>query len=206
MPIISLIILRFHSYRQPPATTIQRSVLGVLLMFSAVTHIAAFSIALFATLVPQAFSPETASYLHIMNSLFGVADITHDTSGILLAPRIVNAAWNARLRQINEMTGTSSGFFMAAGILCRALDARGQHVTIELVMWMFLVSLIAGPAAGSAAVLLLGGVMARRWNRLFLCRVSAAVVRKTSKGSKIVYNLDISPRNPLRLAVVWVEA
>ena len=92
--------------------------------------------------------PHAAEALKVMNSLVGVPD-----------SRVVGVsatgARQARLRQINEMAGTSSGFFMTVGLLCREFESKGRRMTPGLLVWMFFVSLVAGPAAGGAAVLLL---------------------------------------------------
>ncbi|RCI07485.1 hypothetical protein L249_4514 [Ophiocordyceps polyrhachis-furcata BCC 54312] len=133
MPAVSLWILWAHQRRLSQG---QRCALRTLAWFSALTHVGAFLVA---------FTASVSSPWHVMNSLLSVpsASIHLSETGIR----------QARLRQINEMTGTSSGFFMAAGILLLVLRRGG--VTLSLVTWMFLLSLVAGPAAGSAAVILL---------------------------------------------------
>ncbi|RDA95733.1 hypothetical protein CP533_1100 [Ophiocordyceps camponoti-saundersi (nom. inval.)] len=141
MPAVSLWILWSGERR---LSRCQRSALRTLGLFSALTHVGAFLVAFTA-----AWSGSVSSPWHVMNSLLSVPSPGQDSiseSGIR----------QARLRQINEMTGTSSGFFMAAGTLLLGLESRGRRgVTLGLVLWMFLLSLVAGPAAGSAAVILL---------------------------------------------------
>ncbi|RDA85073.1 hypothetical protein CP532_3095 [Ophiocordyceps camponoti-leonardi (nom. inval.)] len=144
MPAVSLWILWADDRRLSQG---QRSALRTLGSFSAFTHVGAFVIAFTAS-----WSGSVSSPWHVMNSLLSVpspteASIHVSESGIR----------QARLRQINEMTGTSSGFFMAASILFLVLESRSRRKgwTLGLVTWMFLLSLVAGPAAGSAAVILL---------------------------------------------------
>ncbi|KJZ71107.1 hypothetical protein HIM_09526 [Hirsutella minnesotensis 3608] len=150
MPIVSVWILHGHKDRRQHRDTswYRRSILGSLLLLSTFTHIGSFAAAFIATWVPSAIGTRPNGPMHMMNSLVNVP-----MPGQMELPTA--SVRQARLRQINEMTGTSSGFFMAAGILWRVLESRGKHISYELLIWMFLVSLIAGPAAGSAAVLLL---------------------------------------------------
>uniref|UniRef100_P9WEE6 Terpene cyclase terS n=1 Tax=Tolypocladium album TaxID=124418 RepID=TERS_TOLAL len=156
MPIISLWIL--HNHQQKRLSEAQhrneRLILRSVFVFSAITHVGAFLVAFTATWAPSILPSRAASALHIMNSLVGVPDSTPagvSSSGIR----------QARLRQINEMTGTSSGFFMTVGLFCHALEFKSQQLTAKTMVWMFFVSLIAGPAAGGAAVLLLRNSVAR---------------------------------------------
>lgn len=126
----------------------RRFFLGSLLIFSATTHIGAFALAAAATWVPGLFTAEAARALHINHSLLGMIDVTQ--TGLSFAH-----IRYARLRQINEMTGTSSLFLFTVGLLWNSLQGKNMAVTKELVLWMFLTSLIAGPGAGAAAVLML---------------------------------------------------
>ncbi|PHH78826.1 hypothetical protein CDD80_6197 [Ophiocordyceps camponoti-rufipedis] len=145
MPALSLWILQVAEHKG--LSRRQRSVLGTLAFPSTVTHIGAFVVALSTAYLGLDSSP-----WHVMNSLLSVPDYP----GRL--PE--KAVREARLRQINEMTGTSSGFFMSAGLLLLRLESCGQEVSVGLVAWMFLVSLVAGPAAGSAVVMLLADEVA----------------------------------------------
>ncbi|POR31678.1 Uncharacterized protein TPAR_08119 [Tolypocladium paradoxum] len=150
MPVISLRILRGRQHRQRRRVMgrYQRPILSSMFLFSAATHVGAFLMAFIATWAPSMLGPRAAAPMHVLNSLAGVPGSTQvGVSGTGIR--------QARLRQINEMTGTSSGFFMTAGLLCRVLESKGQHMTVKLLAWMFLVSLVAGPAAGGAAILLL---------------------------------------------------
>lgn len=126
----------------------RRFFLGSLFIFSATTHIGVFALAAAATWAPGLFTTEAARALHINHSLLGMIEVTQ---------RGLSSAHirDARLRQINEMTGTSSLFLFKAGLLCNSMQQRNMVVTKELVLWMFLTSLVAGPGAGAAAVLLL---------------------------------------------------
>lgn len=161
MPAVSLWIL--GSRRRPGrgagagSGRARRALLGGLLLLSAATYVGAFAVALAATWAPSLFAAQAAGPLHLMNSLLDVP-AAGGVAGLLPGALVRQA----RLRHINEMTGTSSGFFLAAGLLWRALEARGRRLPPELVAWMFLVSLVAGPAAGAAAVLLLLDLVASR--------------------------------------------
>lgn len=139
------------SCRAPTLYRRRRIALGSIFLISTVTHVGAFSIALLATWMPSLLTTNAAQALHIMHSLSGVPD--HAAFGL----SAVNTQ-GARLRQINEMIGTSSGFFLTVGLLCHTMDSVNQRLRFEMIAWMFFVSLIAGPAAGGAAVLL-----ARDW-------------------------------------------
>jgi len=121
--------------------------LRFLFAFSTATHISAFLAAFLATWAPSMLPPSSTGPLHITNSLIGVPDAEE----FGLSDMSVR---QARLRQINEMTGTSSGFFLTVGLLSHLLEWKGQRLTPRLIAWMFLVSLVAGPAAGGAAVLM----------------------------------------------------
>ncbi|KAG6021761.1 hypothetical protein E4U40_005090 [Claviceps sp. LM458 group G5] len=151
LPIISLWIL--HRHRRTKTTVGPTTSLRVRLQhdtflrrifwFSALTHIGSFLVAITATLTVGDRSP-----WHLTNTLLGVPDCSQ-------LPCSQIAQRYARLRQINEMTGTSSGFFFTVGIFHQALTADKAHIGAQLLMRMFFVSLIAGPAAGGADVLLL---------------------------------------------------
>ncbi|PFH59495.1 hypothetical protein XA68_12255 [Ophiocordyceps unilateralis] len=143
MPVVSLWIFWADERPCKRLSRGQRSALRTLAFFSTLTHVGAFLIALTAAWLGLVFSP-----WHVMNSLLSVPTPGH-------AGLSESSIRQARLRQINEMTGTSSGFFMAAGILLLVLESCRRRVTPGLVTWMFLVSLVAGPATGSAAVILL---------------------------------------------------
>lgn len=145
MPALSLWILQAAEHKA--LSRRQRSVLGKLAFLSAVTHVGAFVVALSTACLGLDSSP-----WHVMNSLLSGPD----HPGRL--PE--KALREARLRQINEMTGTSSGFFMAAGLLLLRLESCGRGMSVGLVALMFLVSLVAGPAAGSAVVMLLADEVA----------------------------------------------
>ncbi|KYK60564.1 hypothetical protein DCS_01701 [Drechmeria coniospora] len=155
MPLVSLWILggRQHKQSQQWTSERRRLFLSSMLYLSAATHLGAFFVALMATWAP-ALMGSYAAPLHVMNSLAGVPRTAHGISAAAIR--------EARLRQINEMTGTSSGFFMTAGLLGRTLESRGRRMTLRLLTWMFLVSLVAGPAAGGAAVILLRDFMERK--------------------------------------------
>ncbi|KAF4585501.1 IdtS [Ophiocordyceps camponoti-floridani] len=107
MPALSLWILQAAEHKA--LSRRQRSVLGKLAFLSAVTHVGAFVVALSTACLGLDSSP-----WHVMNSLLSGPD----HPGRL--PE--KALREARLRQINEMTGTSSGFFMAAGLLLLRLE------------------------------------------------------------------------------------
>ncbi|KAG6302916.1 hypothetical protein E4U09_001569 [Claviceps aff. purpurea] len=151
LPTISLWIL--HRYRRTktnlgPTTSLENGLehdtfLRRIFWFSALTHIGSFLVAVTATLTVGDRSP-----WHLTNTLLGVPDCSQ-------LPCSQIAQRHARLRQINEMTGTSSGFFLTVGIFYQVLTAGKAHVGAQLLMRMFFVSLIAGPAAGGADVLLL---------------------------------------------------
>jgi hypothetical protein len=149
-PATSLMLLRRHLNERSVANlgSPRRFFLGSLLLLSAATHIGAFALAAAATWVPGIFTAEAAHAFHVNHSLVGMIE-TAQTS--LPSAHICHA----RLRQINEMTGTSSLFLLNFELLCKAIWGKNMAVTKELVLWTFLISLVAGPAAGSAAVLIL---------------------------------------------------
>lgn len=126
----------------------RRFFLGSLLLLSATTHIGAFALATAATWVPGIFTIEAAHAFHINHSLVGVIDAVQ--TGLPSAH-----IRHARLKQINEMTGTSSLFLFNLELLWSTISAKNLSITIELILWTFWISLIAGPASGSAAVLIL---------------------------------------------------
>nr|ATJ44723.1 IdtS [Epichloe bromicola] len=122
----------------------EKAFLRTIFWCTGMSHIGVFVVAIVATLLPR----DATAPFHIGNSLLGVPDCSQ-------FPCSEVAARHARLRQINEMTGTSSGFFLTVGLFSRTLEADNKHLSLRLMVRMFLVSLIAGPAAGSADVLLL---------------------------------------------------
>nr|AFO69300.1 IdtS [Epichloe gansuensis] len=122
----------------------EKALLRTIFWCTSISHIGVFVVAIVATLLPR----DATAPFHIGNSLLGVPDCSQ-------FPCSEVAARHARLRQINEMTGTSSGFFLIVGLFSRALEADNRHLSLRLMVRMFFVSLIAGPAAGSADVLLL---------------------------------------------------
>ncbi|KAG6110880.1 hypothetical protein E4U13_005180 [Claviceps humidiphila] len=153
LPTISLWILHRHrrtkttvgptrSWRHGPE---HDTFLRRIFWFSALTHIGSFLVAVTAALTVGDRSP-----WHLTNTLLGVPNCSQ-------LPCSQIAQRYARLRQINEMTGTSSGFFLTAGIFYQALAADTDKFRkgAQLLIRMFFVSLIAGPAAGGADVLLL---------------------------------------------------
>ncbi|KJZ73002.1 hypothetical protein HIM_07574 [Hirsutella minnesotensis 3608] len=159
MPVVALWILHGPKDMKHSGASkfSKRFILGLLFLLSTITHIGAFSIAGVATWIPSMFGGTDLAPLHISYSLLNVPEPDQ-----LDLP--YTSIRQARLRQINEMIATSSGFFMAAGIFWQGLEARATSVTPEIWLWMFLVSLIAGPAAGSAVILLFADfmVVARR--------------------------------------------
>nr|AFO69289.2 IdtS [Periglandula ipomoeae] len=146
LPMFSLWV--FNSRRATNLVTAwsrrKEKALTIIFWFSGIMHIAVFLVAFTATLIPR----DATAPFHIMNSLLGVPDCSQ-------LPCSAVAQRHARLRQINEITGTSSGFFMTVGLFSHALEANNTHLSSRLLTRMFLVSLIAGPAAGGADVLLL---------------------------------------------------
>ncbi|KAG5921875.1 hypothetical protein E4U61_006106 [Claviceps capensis] len=151
LPTISLWILHRHRHTKTtlgPTTSLKNRLkhdtfLRRIFWFSALTHIGSFLVAITATLTVGDRSP-----WHLTNTLLGVPDCSQ-------LPCSQIAQRHARLRQINEMTGTSSGFFLTVGIFSQALTTDKARIGAQLLMRMFFVSLIAGPAAGGADVLLL---------------------------------------------------
>ncbi|KAG5956338.1 hypothetical protein E4U57_002701 [Claviceps arundinis] len=151
LPTISLWILHRHRRTKTtvgPTTSLRHgpehdTFLRRIFWFSALTHIGSFLVAVTAALTVGDRSP-----WHLTNTLLGVPDCSQ-------LPCSQIAQRYARLRQINEMTGTSSGFFLTAGIFYQALTADKFRKGAQLLIRMFFVSLIAGPAAGGADVLLL---------------------------------------------------
>jgi hypothetical protein len=157
MPFVSVWILHRHrdGRHQSASELHQRHLLTALFWLSALTHVGAFSVAFIANWVPSMVGgPHAAEALKVVNSLVGVPD----SKEVCVSS---TGARQARLRQINEMTGTSSGFFMTVGLLFREFESKGRHITLGLLAWMFFVSLVAGPAAGGAAVLRLRDSMVR---------------------------------------------
>ncbi|TWU71192.1 hypothetical protein ED733_002044 [Metarhizium rileyi] len=149
MPLLSLWLLRQSRKSEAadrPSRRQRRALLKAVFWATAVTHVGAFLVALTATILGRRDGP-----LHVMNSLLGVPDCSR-------LPCAEEAQRQARLRQINEMTGTSSGFFLTMGLYCQTPEARRIRMSWQLLVRMFLVSLILGPAAGGADVLLLRGL------------------------------------------------
>ncbi|EFZ03005.1 hypothetical protein X797_008106 [Metarhizium robertsii] len=147
MPIVSLWI---HVLHRRPAQSVaagqaRKLALRTAFWLTGVTHVGAFLVAFAATAVSRDRGP-----FHLMNSLLGVPDCS--VSQLACAPA---AQGQARVRQMNEMTGTSSGFFLAMGLFCQALAAAGRRMGWRLLARMFLVSLVVGPAAGAADALVL---------------------------------------------------
>ncbi|KOS19886.1 hypothetical protein ESCO_005800 [Escovopsis weberi] len=142
----------------PRGSAGRRLLLGLILLGSTAAHIGLWILAISATVEPTLFNPHAANALHVMNSLAGVPPSPRIGSSDPWAEPWASMLRVARLRQINEMVGTSSGFFAAVGLFCDALAAKGRRVSLEAVLWMFLISLVAGPAAGCASLLL-----ARDW-------------------------------------------
>ncbi|KAL7626885.1 hypothetical protein AAE478_003659 [Parahypoxylon ruwenzoriense] len=162
MPAVSVWMLRkCHNKRCLIAhsRSSEKGFLRAIFWLSGITHIGVFLVAFTATLVPSLLPPRAVAPLHVMNSLLGVPECSQVSCSEL-------GRRQAKLRQINEMTGTSSGFFFAVGLLCRVLGHNNMKISPQLLLRIFFVSLIAGPAAGSADVLLLRHTMARyiiRW-------------------------------------------
>ncbi|KAI1121479.1 hypothetical protein F5Y10DRAFT_288433 [Nemania abortiva] len=153
MPIISLSILHVHStstYRVVRSGASSRNFLAAVFWITAGAHVGAFLVAIAASRMPRQIAP-----FHLMNSLIDVPCCanTHCSEGLQR---------EARLRQINEMVGTSSGFFMTVGLLSQLLGQKKLKMSRQLLGRMFLVSLVAGPAAGGADVLLIRDAMRRR--------------------------------------------
>lgn len=126
----------------------RRFLLGSLLLLSATTHIGAFALAAAATWLPAIFTVEAAHAFHVNHSLVGMVEAAQ--TGLPSAN-----IRHARLRQINEMTGTSSLFLFNLELLWKTIWGKNLAITKELILWVFWLSLIAGPASGSAAVLIL---------------------------------------------------
>ncbi|KHN94003.1 uncharacterized protein MAM_08132 [Metarhizium album ARSEF 1941] len=146
MPVVSLGLLHHRRPLTLPRARPKQEhkfVLNLVFWLTGITHVGAFLVAFIATVLSEPPSP-----LHVMNSLLGVPDCSQ-------LPCAEEAQRQARLRQINEMTGTSSGFFLAMGLFCQALEATRKHMSRKLLARMFLVSLVLGPAAGGADALLL---------------------------------------------------
>ncbi|KID72285.1 hypothetical protein MBR_08471, partial [Metarhizium brunneum ARSEF 3297] len=145
MPIVSLWLLHRRPAQSVAAGRARKLALRTAFWLTGVTHVGAFLVAFAATAV----SPDRGPF-HLMNSLLGVPDCS--MSQLACAPA---AQGQARVRQVNEMTGTSSGFFLAMGLFCQALAAAGRRMGWKLLVRMFLVSLVVGPAAGAADALVL---------------------------------------------------
>lgn len=145
MPATSLWVLRRSRKGRKAPKPSRASVellMGVVFWLSGFTHVFAFVVAFAASTLSRDATP-----FHASNTLLGTPDcVTHGCAEELQR--------QARLRQINEMVGTSSGFFLALGLLSQALRQRGQRLGARFMARTFLVSLIAGPAAGGADVLL----------------------------------------------------
>ncbi|KAH8897624.1 hypothetical protein GQ53DRAFT_884319 [Thozetella sp. PMI_491] len=155
MPAISLWILHVHSastFKAAHSRTRSRNFLTAIFWVTASTHVGAFSVALAASRMPRQIAP-----FHIMNSLIGVPCCSNMHCSEALRRE-------ARLRQINEMTGTSSGFFMIVGLLFQVLQQKKLTVSRQLLVRMFLISLVAGPAAGGADLLLIREVVGGKEN------------------------------------------
>lgn len=149
-PVISLMLSRQNLNEQSVVNSgsTRRLFLGSLLILSATTHIGAFALAAAATWVPGVFTVEAAHAFHINHSLLSMVEAAQ--TGLPSAH-----IRHARLRQINEMTGTSSLFLLNLELLWRTTWAKNMAITKELILWIFWFSLVAGPASGSAAVLIL---------------------------------------------------
>ncbi|KID81689.1 hypothetical protein MGU_10961 [Metarhizium guizhouense ARSEF 977] len=145
MPIVSLWILHRRPAQSVAARQARKSALRTAFWLTGITHVGAFLVAFAATAV----SPDRGPF-HLANSLLGVPDCS--MSQLACAPA---AQRQARVRQMNEMTGTSSGFFLAMGLFCQALAAAERRMGWKLLARMFLVSLVVGPAAGAADALVL---------------------------------------------------
>lgn len=145
MPIVSLWILHRRPAQSVAAGQARKLALQIAFWLTGITHVGAFLVAFAATAV----SPDRGPF-HLANSLLGVPDCS--MSRLACAPA---AQRQARVRQMNEMTGTSSGFFLAMGLFCQALAAAERRMGWKLLARMFLVSLVVGPAAGAADALVL---------------------------------------------------
>nr|AFO69307.1 IdtS [Aciculosporium take] len=150
LPLLSLWTLhRCRRTNQSMQTIARRSrseeevFLSRVFWFSTLTHIGPLLVAVMATFAAGPESP-----YHLSNSFLGVPDCSQ-------LPCSQVAQKDARLRQINEVTGTSGGFFLTLGLFCQVLGAKGTRLGWRRLTRVFFVSLIAGPAAGGADVLLL---------------------------------------------------
>nr|J7FIP9.1 RecName: Full=Indole-diterpene biosynthesis cluster protein S [Claviceps paspali]AFO85423.1 IdtS [Claviceps paspali] len=156
LPLISLWVL--HRRRRTGkgwATTFpprhgEEAFLWRVLWFTGLAHVASFLVATAASFLGR----EDMAPWHLTNTLLGTPDCSY-------LPCSQIAERQARLRQINEMTGTSSGFFLAVALFSQHLEMNGARLGAGLLARLFFVSLIAGPAAGAADALLLRSAFMR---------------------------------------------